>query len=127
GAAVMGFCWGGRIAWLYAAQAKPQVKCAAAWYGMISNPVNANWKTTALDVAPKLKIPVLGLYGAKDAHIPIAQVELMKKEIKSPSEIVIYPNADHGFNADYRPSYEKQSAQDAWGKMLTFFKKNGVG
>jgi carboxymethylenebutenolidase len=125
--AITGFCWGGRIVWLYAARA--EIKAGAAWYGRISNAVNANQTKTALDVAAKLKAPVLGLYAGKDSRIPLAHVELMKRELassKSKSEIVVYPDADHGFNADYRPSYNRAAAEDGWKRMLDWFKKNGV-
>lgn len=125
--AITGFCWGGRIAWLYAARGN--VKAAAAWYGSFSNAINANQTRTVLDVASKLKAPVLGLYGVKDTHIPVSHVELMRKEIeraKGASEIIVYPDAGHAFNADYRPSYQKAAADDGWQKMLAWFKKNGV-
>jgi carboxymethylenebutenolidase len=124
---ITGFCWGGRIVWLYAA--RPGVKAGVAWYGRLSNPVNANQTKTALDVAAKLKAPVLGLYAGKDPGIPLSHVELMRREIanaRGPSEIVVYPDAEHGFNADYRPSYSKAAAEDAWQKMLGWFKKHGV-
>lgn len=123
--AVTGFCWGGRIVWLYAAHS-PKLKAGAAWYGPLSNAHNALQTKSALDVASKLKAPVIGLYGGRDSHIPVAHVEMMKKELSPSSEIVVYPNAQHGFNADYRPSYDKASADDAWAKMLAFFRKNGV-
>jgi carboxymethylenebutenolidase len=125
--AITGFCWGGRIVWLYAT--RPGVKAGAAWYGGISHPINALKTHTPLDIAGKLKAPVLGLYAGKDHGIPVSHVELMRREIanaKGTSEIVVYPEADHGFNADYRPSYSKAAAEDAWAKMLAWFKKNGV-
>lgn len=125
--AITGFCWGGRIVWLYAARGN--VKAGAAWYGGLSNAINANQTKTALDIAAKLKVPVLGLYGAKDSGIPVTHVELMRKELatgKSGSEIIVYPDAGHAFNADYRPSYVKTAADDGWQKMLAWFKKNGV-
>ena len=125
--AITGFCWGGRIAWLYAARGN--VKAAAAWYGRLSHPINAFTTKTPLDQAAKLKAPVLGLYGGKDQGIPVSHVELMRKaiaEAKGPSEIIVYPEAGHAFNADYRPSYSKAAADDAWAKMLAWFEKNGV-
>jgi carboxymethylenebutenolidase len=129
--AITGFCWGGRIVWLYAAHANGGVKAGAAWYGRISNAVNALQNKTVLDVGSKLKAPVLGLYAGKDSGIPLAHVELLRAEIKKantkdPSEIIVYPDAQHGFNADYRPSYNKAAAEDGWAKMLAWFKKNGV-
>lgn len=125
--AVTGFCWGGRIVWLYAA--RPNVKAGVAWYGRLSNAVNANQTMTALDVAPKLKAPVLGLYAGRDSGIPLSHIELMRREItnnKGTSEITVYPDAYHGFHADYRPSYDKTAAEDGWRKMLGWFKTNGV-
>ena len=125
--AITGFCWGGRITWLYAA--KGGVKTGAAWYGRISNAPNAMTTRSSIDVAATLKVPVIGLYAGHDSGIPVAHVELMKKELakgKSGSELNVYPDAQHGFNADYRPSYAKKDAEDAWAKMLAWFKKNGV-
>ena len=132
---ITGFCWGGRIVWLYSARGGPggAPKAGVAWYGGLSHPTNALRTKTALDVGGKLKAPVLGLYGGQDMGIPIGQIEMMRREIagaatktKIPSEIVVYPNAHHGFNADYRPSYSKADADDAWKKMLEWMKKNGV-
>ncbi len=125
--AITGFCWGGRIVWLYAT--RPTVKSGVAWYGGLSHGVNAMQTRTPLDVVSKLKAPVLGLYGAKDGHIPASHVELMRREIqnaKGASEVVLYPEAGHAFNADYRPSYVKSAAEDGWAKMLAWFKKHGV-
>jgi carboxymethylenebutenolidase len=125
---ITGFCWGGRIVWLYGASARAP-KAGAAWYGPLSNATNAFQTKTALDVASKLKTPIIGFYGGLDTHITAGQVEMMKKEIAAAngkSEIVVYPDAQHGFNADYRPSYDKKDAEDAWKKMLEHFKKYGV-
>jgi carboxymethylenebutenolidase len=125
--AAVGWCWGGRQAWLFAAHAN--LKAAAAYYGPISNAPTALQPKSPIDIASKLTTPVIGFYGGKDGHIPVSQVELMKKELatgKSGSEIHVYPNADHGFNADYRPMYNKEAAEDAWKKLLEWFKKNGV-
>lgn len=131
--AITGFCWGGRIAWLYAARA-PLLKAAAAWYGPISSASNDKQPRSPIDLAPTLKAPVLGLYGGKDTHIPQAHLDMMKRELASSgaskaakaSEIDVFPEAPHGFNADYRPSYSKAAAEDAWQRMLAWFKKNGV-
>jgi carboxymethylenebutenolidase len=82
-----------------------------------------------IDVAKDLKVPVLGLYGESDAGIPLNTVQQMREELnrgKSKSEIIVYPKADHGFHADYRPSYNKQASQEAWTKMLAWFKKHGA-
>jgi carboxymethylenebutenolidase len=130
---ITGFCWGGRIVWLYSARGGPggAPKAGVAWYGRLSNATNALQTKTAIDVGSKLRAPVLGLYGGQDGGIPIGQVEMMRREMaanpkKVPGEIVVYPNAGHAFNADYRPSYRKQDAEDAWAKMLAWMKKNGV-
>lgn len=129
---ITGFCWGGRIVWLYAAH-NPKVDAGAAWYGrMVASPTaakNEAQPTMPVDYALKLKVPVLGLYGGKDAGIPLDTVEKMREELKkgkSRSEIIVYPEAGHAFNADYRPSYKKEAADDAWAKMLAWFKKNGA-
>jgi carboxymethylenebutenolidase len=130
---ITGFCWGGRIVWLYSARGGPggAPKAGVAWYGRLSNATNALQTKTAIDVGSKLRAPVLGLYGGQDGGIPIGQIEMMRREMaanpkKVPGEIVVYPNAGHAFNADYRPSYRKQDAEDAWVKMLAWMKKNGV-
>ncbi|MBX3208163.1 MAG: dienelactone hydrolase family protein [Labilithrix sp.] len=125
--AITGFCWGGRVVWLYAARGG--AKAGAAWYGRLSHAVNANQTTTPLDVGAKLKVPVLGLYGGRDTGIPVTHVELMRREIAkgtSGSEIEVYPEAEHAFYADYRPTYSKAAADDAWLKMLAWLKKSGV-
>ena len=129
---ITGFCWGGRIVWLYAAHNK-NVDAGAAWYGGLiaspSRPKNDLQPTMPLDVAKDLKVPVLGLYGALDRGISLDSVKQMQEELKkgkSKSEIIIYPKADHGFLADYRTQYNKESAEDAWSKLQTWFKKNGA-
>lgn len=84
---------------------------------------------TPLDVAGLLKFPVLGLFGGKDPGIPLEQVEAMRAALRAagvPSEIIVYPDAQHGFNADYRPSYNEADAKDAWRRMLDWFKKYGA-
>jgi carboxymethylenebutenolidase len=130
--AITGFCWGGRIVWLYAAH-NPQIKAGAAWYGRLvadkNMPPSELQPTYPIDIAATLKVPVLGLYGGKDEGIPLTTVEQMRaklKEGKSGSEIIVYENAPHGFNADYRPSYRKDAAEDAWKRMLDWFKKHGA-
>jgi carboxymethylenebutenolidase len=129
---ITGFCWGGRITWLYAAHNK-NVDAGAAWYGRVvptvNSPKNEAQPTTPFDYAKDLQVPVIGLYGGLDKGIPLDGVQKMQDELKkgkSKSEIVVYPNADHGFLADYRPSYNKEAAEDAWKKMLDWFKKNGA-
>ncbi|HSO36987.1 MAG TPA: dienelactone hydrolase family protein [Labilithrix sp.] len=130
---ITGFCWGGRITWLYAARGGPAgtPKAAVAWYGRLSNATNALQTKTVIDIGSKLKAPVLGLYGGQDSGIPLAHIEMMRREIaastpRNASEIVVYADAGHAFNADYRPSYKKADADDAWQKMLAWMKKNGV-
>ena len=126
--AITGFCWGGRIVWLYAAH-NPNLKAGAAWYGRLESPPDALHPKNPIDLVGDLKAPVLGLYGAADTGIPVPTVEKMSAALKAankPSEIILYPDTPHGFNADYRPTYRKEAAEDAWKQMLQWFKKNGV-
>jgi carboxymethylenebutenolidase len=126
--AVTGFCWGGRITWLYAAH-NPDLKAAAAWYGPIDRPRTALQPKYPIDLAADLKCPVLGLYGGADQSIPPADVERMAAACKTAGktcEVKIYPDAPHGFNADYRPSYHPEAAKDGWARMLAWFKEYGV-
>jgi carboxymethylenebutenolidase len=128
---ITGFCWGGRIVWLYAAH-NPNLKAGVAWYGRLVPPAsgsNALQPKHPIVLVKELKAPVLGLYAGKDQGIPVDSVEQMKKALKDagkPSEIILYPDAQHGFHADYRPSYNKAEAQDGWKRLLDWFKKNGV-
>jgi carboxymethylenebutenolidase len=125
---VTGFCWGGRQVWLYAAH-NPKLKAAVAWYGLLQWPRGPNSPVDPIDLVPQLDVPVLGLYGGQDAGIPIEQIQAMQAALKAankPSEIVVYPDAGHGFNADYRPSYRPVDAKDAWQKMLAWFSRHGV-
>ena len=126
--AITGFCWGGRMVWLYAAHSA-KLKAGAAWYGPIIGQTNEHRRHTALELADSLKAPVLGLYGGKDTGIPLDHVEKMREALKAAggrSEIVVYPDAPHGFHADYRPSYRASDAQDGWQRMLDWFKKFGA-
>ncbi len=128
--AVTGFCWGGRIVWLYAAH-NPKLKAGVAWYGRLAVPpqVNPLQPKHPVELAKELKAPVLGLYAGKDQGIPLNTVEAMKQALKEAGktgDIVVYPNSQHGFYADYRPSYDKESAQDGWKRLLEWFKKYGV-
>ncbi len=126
--AITGFCWGGRVTWMYSAH-NPKVKAGAAWYGRLVGQSNPNSPQNPIDIAPTLKVPVLGLYGEDDKGIPVSTVEQMRTALKqagNPSEIVVYPQAPHGFHADYRPSYRSEPAQDGYGKLLAWFKKYGV-
>lgn len=123
---ITGFCWGGRIVLIYAAH-NPNVKAAVAWYGPTARAYVPGDKTP-IEVAPQIKGAVLGLYGGADGGIPSATVEQMFGTLKAAgntrSEYRIYPDTPHGFNADYRPSYRKAQAQDAWNRMLAWFKLN---
>jgi carboxymethylenebutenolidase len=126
---VTGFCWGGRQVWLYA-EHNPNVKAAVAWYGPLQRPKSENTPTNPIDLVSQLKVPVLGLYGGADPGIPQAQVDQMKAALKAannPSEIIVYPDTPHGFNADYRPSYRPEQAKDGWAKLQAWFKQHGVG
>ena len=125
---VTGFCWGGRQVWLYAAH-NPNLKAGVAWYGPLQFPKSENAPVNPVDEVKRMNAPVLGLYGGADEGIPAAQVDAMRGAIKAAgksSEIVVYPDTPHAFNADYRPSYRPEQAQDGWERMLAWFKKNGV-
>ena len=125
---ITGFCWGGRIVWLYAAH-NPQLKAGVAWYGRLVGRANELQPKHPIDVAASLKAPVLGLYGKDDSGIPLDTVEQMRKALKaqaSPSEIIVYANTPHGFHADYRPSYRKEQAEDGWKRLREWFKKHNA-
>lgn len=123
---ITGFCWGGRIVHMYAAH-NPAVRAAVAWYGATARAFHAGDRTP-LDVAPQIKAAVLGLYGGADGGIPNDTVEKMFAALKAAgnakSEVKIYPDTPHAFNADYRPSYRKAQAEDAWNRMIAWFKLN---
>ena len=130
---ITGFCWGGRIVWLYSAHNK-NVDAGAAWYGRLASapnaPKNAVQPTMPIDIAKDLRVPVLGLYGGQDQGIPLDSVQRMQDELKkgkSKSEIIVYPEAGHGFHADYRPSYDEPAAKDGWARCLAWFRQHGVG
>ena len=129
---ITGFCWGGRITWLYAAH-NPGVKAGVAWYGRVVGDSTAMTPKHPVDLAKDLKAPVLGLYGGADTGIPNDTVDKMRAALKDgsvaakKSEIVTYPDMPHAFNADYRPSYRKEAAEDGWKRALAWFKANGVG
>jgi carboxymethylenebutenolidase len=125
---VTGFCWGGRITWLYAAH-NDYVKAGVAWYGRLVGDKNAMNPTNPIDVVSNITAPVLGLYGGADAGIPNNTVEQMNAALKKadlPSMIHLYPDTPHAFHADYRPSYRRNEAWDGWNRCLAWFKKNGV-
>src|SRR6266576_1592251 len=127
---IMGYCRGGRTVWVYAAH-NPTLKAGVAFYGPLvdAEGQKAIWPKSPTQLVPEMKAPVLGLYGEADQGIPVAQVEAMKAALAAankPAEFKIYPAAPHGFHADYRPSYRKEAADDAWNQMQAWFKKNGV-
>lgn len=125
---ITGFCWGGTMTWLYAAH-NPKVKAGVAWYGRLMSEVTPNQPRWPLDIAASLTVPVLGLYGEKDHGIPLSDVEKMRAALqkgKTPSKIIIYNGADHGFHADYRPTFNAQAAAAGWQEMLGWFKAHGV-
>ncbi|MGA3002767.1 MAG: dienelactone hydrolase family protein [Acetobacteraceae bacterium] len=126
--AVTGFCRGGRQTWLIAENNK-RVKAAVAWYGPMLGATSDIQPKTATDGADQLKCPLLGLYGGQDTVIKVDDVHAAEAKAKAAHktvDIVIYPDAPHGFNADYRPSYRKDAAEDGWKRMLAWFAKYGV-
>jgi carboxymethylenebutenolidase len=129
-AGITGFCWGGRIVWLYAATGK--VKAGVAWYGRLVGQPSELTPRHPVDVAASLQAPVLGLYGGKDQGIPLDTVDKMKAALATgtpaakASSFVVYPEAGHAFHADYRPSYVKSAADDGWQRATAWFKANGV-
>jgi carboxymethylenebutenolidase len=125
--AVTGFCWGGFATWMYAAH-NPGLKAAVSWYGTDRKVSELQPKNPA-DIAGQVKCPVLALYGGQDQSIPKETIEKRQEACKAAGktcEVKIYPDAPHGFNADYRPSYRADDAKDGWAKMLAWFKQNGV-
>ena len=128
---ITGFCWGGRIVWLYAAS-NPGLKAGVAWYGRVEGTSTELAPKNPIDLVKDLKAPVLGLYGGADTGIPNDGVDRMRAALKTgsaaaqKSEIVTYPDTPHAFNADYRPSYRKEPAEDGWKRALAWFKANGV-
>ncbi len=128
-AGVTGFCWGGRIVWLYVAH-QPGMKAGVAWYGgLIAKQASELQPKSPIDVVAELKAPVLGLYGEADQGIPVPTIEQMREKLKAAgktAEIVVYPQGPHGFHADYRPSYRKEMAEDGWKRLLDWFRKYGA-
>ena len=127
---ITGFCWGGRITWLYAAHGP--VRAGVAWYGRLVGQASDLTPKHPVDIAPILKAPVLGLYGEKDTGIPLDTLDKMKAALAQgsaaakASEFVVYPDAPHAFHADYRPSFRKEPAEDGWKRALAWFKQHGV-
>lgn len=125
---VIGFCRGGRQTWLYAAH-NPHLKAAVAFYGPLGGTPSPIQPKTALDFATDIQCPLLGLYGAQDPSIPVTAVkdaEARAKAAHKTVEIVIYPDAGHGFHADYRPSYRQADAEDGWKRALAWFDAHGL-
>jgi len=125
---IVGFCWGGRIAWLYAAH-QPALVAAVAWYGRLTGFATPTNPRHPLDVSDALLAPVLGLYGGADAAIPLPDVDKLRTALEaadSPSKVVVYPEAGHAFHADYRQSYRPADAADGWARMLAWFSEHGV-
>ena len=126
--AVTGFCRGGRNTWMYDAH-NPALKAAVAWYGPVKGNPSPIQPTNPGDIAADLKAPLLGMYGGQDAGIAVPDVQAAAAKAKAAGktvEIVVFPDAPHGFHADYRPSYRKADAEDGWNRMLAWFKKYGV-
>ena len=125
---ITGFCWGGRIVWLYAAH-NPNLKAGVAWYGRLVGDPDELHPKNPIDLVDQLKAPVLGLYGAADTGIPVKTVDQMREAVKAAgkeAEFHVYPNTPHAFFADYRPSYHKAEAEDGWKRLQAWFKKHGV-
>ncbi len=126
---ITGFCWGGRIVWLYAAH-NPDLKAGVAWYGRVVGNATELQPKNPIDVVSDIKAPVLGLYGGADTGIPNDTVEQMKSALAAAGkkhEFVVYPDTPHAFHADYRPTYRKEQAEDGWKRALEWFKANGAG
>ena len=127
---ITGFCWGGRITWLYAAHGP--VKAGVAWYGRLVGQASNLTPKHPVELAPILKAPVLGLYGEKDTGTPLDTIDKMKTALgqgtaaAKASQFVVYPDAPHAFHADYRASYRKEAAEDGWKRALAWFKAHGV-
>ncbi len=125
---ITGFCWGGRIVWLYAAH-NPNLKAGVAWYGRLVGEADPLHPKHPVDVAAAIKAPILGLYGGDDQGIPLDSVEKMRaalKDANKEAEIVVYPNTPHAFYADYRLSFRKDQAEDGWKRLQGWFKTHGV-
>jgi len=126
--AVTGFCWGGRITWLYAAH-NPRLKAGVAWYGRLVGTASELTPKNPIDVAAAIRAPVLGLYGGQDQGIPADTVDKMRAALQAagkPAEIHVYPDAPHAFHADYRPSYRKAEADDGWRRLQAWLKQHGM-
>lgn len=125
---IVGYCWGGRTVWLYANH-NPAVKAGVAYYGLLAGLKGPNKPADPVDVASSLKVPVLGLYAGEDSFVPDEVVDKMRNELgkgNSGSEIVVFPAVNHGFHADYRPTYDRRAASYAWKLTLDWFKERGI-
>jgi len=125
---ITGFCWGGRITWLYVAH-QPRITAGVAWYGRLEGKTSEITPSQPADVVSELKAPVLGLYGGQDTGIPLDTIERMQAALGQAgkgSEIHVYPDAPHAFFADYRPSYRPAEARDGWERLLAWFRRHGV-
>ncbi len=130
---ITGFCWGGTVVWMAAAQL-PNIKAGVAWYGRVVRPAPGSWgseeeRQWPLDVAAQINAPVLGLYAELDNGIPLEGVERFRAALiaaNRPSEIIVYPGVQHGFHADYRQSYNAEAAADGWARCLAWFRRHGV-
>ncbi|MFN4044824.1 dienelactone hydrolase family protein [Limnobacter sp.] len=125
---IVGYCWGGRTVWLYANH-NPAVKAGVSYYGLLAGLKGPNKPADPVDVAANLKVPVLGLYAGEDSFVPDEVVDKMRNELgkgNSASEIVVFPAVNHGFHADYRPTYDRRAATYAWKLTLDWFKERGV-
>jgi carboxymethylenebutenolidase len=125
---IVGYCWGGRTVWLYANH-NPAVKAGVAYYGLLAGLKGPNKPADPVDVAANLKVPVLGLYAGEDSFVPDEVVDKMRNELgkgNGASEIVVFPAVNHGFHADYRPTYDRRAATYAWKLTLDWFKERGV-
>jgi carboxymethylenebutenolidase len=125
---VVGVCRGGRTTWLYA-EHNPKLRAAVAWYGPVAGAVSELQPKTPTDLAEQLHCPLLGLYGGKDAGVRVEDVQAAAAKARAAGqtvEIVVYPDAPHGFHADYRPSYRPADAADGWQRTLAWLKKYGV-
>jgi carboxymethylenebutenolidase len=126
--AITGFCWGGRVVWLYSAH-NPNLKAGIAWYGRVVGDKTDMTPANPIDLVAQLHAPILGLYGAADTGIPVDSLDKIKAACAAAQkkcEITVYPDTPHAFNADYRPSYREGPAKDGWAKMLAFLKERGV-
>lgn len=126
--AITGFCWGGRVVWLYAAH-NPRLKTGVAWYGRLVGQTTQLQPAHPIDLVDRINAPILGLYGAADTGIPLDTVGRMTDALltaRKPSQIIVYPNTPHGFHADYRDSYRPGPARDGWERLQAWFRRHGA-